>query len=98
MLVIKFIILAFTLASPSPAPAPKAGSAAEDADQPMRARKRSSERMAMALMRRTETGGLGGVLVWPCFWGWEEGRGRGGRVEGSGGRTLEEAAEAEGGD
>ena len=55
MLVIKFIILTFTLASPPPAPAPKAGSVTEDVDQPIRARKRSSERMAMAFIRRTET-------------------------------------------
>jgi hypothetical protein len=55
ILVIKLIILAFTLASPL-APAPNAGSVTEEADHPMRARKRSSERIAMALMRSTETG------------------------------------------
>lgn len=55
ILVIKLIILAFTLASP-PAPAPNAGSVAEEADHPIRARKRSSERMAMALIRSTAAG------------------------------------------
>lgn len=44
--------LAFILAS-SRAP-PKPGSAADDV-QPMRARKRSSERIAIAFMRRTDT-------------------------------------------
>ncbi len=54
MLVIKLMIFALTLWS-APAPAPNAGSVAEEADHPMRARKRSSERMATALMRRMET-------------------------------------------
>jgi hypothetical protein len=36
---------------------------AEDADQPMRARKRSSDRIAMAFMRRMDTI-LGGVSAW----------------------------------
>jgi hypothetical protein len=53
-LAIRFTILLFTLASP-PGPAPNAGSEAEEADQPMRARKRSSERMAMAFVTRTMT-------------------------------------------
>jgi hypothetical protein len=58
ILVIRLIIFALTLASPPdapPAPAPKAGSVTDDADQPMRARKRSSERIAMAFMRRMDT-------------------------------------------
>lgn len=60
---------------------------AEELPQPMRARKRSSERMAMALVRRTATwGGVSGV-------GGEGERG-GGRGEGIE-RTLEDTAEGE---
>lgn len=51
-LVIKFINLLFTLASP-PFPVPNAGSDTLF-DHPTRARKRSSERIAMAFTRRTE--------------------------------------------
>jgi len=53
-LAIRFTIFDFTLVSP-PAPLPNAGSEAEDADHPMRARKRSSERIAIALVTRTMT-------------------------------------------
>lgn len=53
-LAIRFIIFDFTLASPA-APDPKAGSAGADDDHPTRARKRSSERIAMALVTRTMT-------------------------------------------
>lgn len=53
-LAIRFIIFDFTLASPA-TPVPKAGSDGADEDQPMRARKRSSERMAMAFVTRTMT-------------------------------------------
>jgi hypothetical protein len=50
----------------------------------LRARKRSSERTAMAFMRRTETGGCERLVV-----------GRGWRVGGRCGGTLEETAEGE---
>lgn len=51
---IKFIILLLTLAS-WPGPPPNEGSDCWEEPQPMRARKRSSERIAMAFTRRTET-------------------------------------------
>lgn len=51
-LAMRLMILALTLESVL---WPKAGSY-EDDERPMRARKRSSDRMAMALMSKTETG------------------------------------------
>lgn len=53
----------------------------------LRARKRSSDRTAMAFMRRTETGGRGSVVSFVCAGGVWVCRARG--------RTLEEAAEGE---
>lgn len=50
----RFIIFDFMLVL-SWAPAPKAGSGEEVDAIPIRARKRSSERIAMAFTRRTET-------------------------------------------
>jgi hypothetical protein len=52
---IKLIIFALTLASCIPPPEPKEGSEAAEEPQPMRARKRSSLRIAIELTRRTET-------------------------------------------
>ena len=51
-----FYILAFTLVGSLGFPPPKDGSTKEEPDQPMRARKRSSDRMAIALTRRIDTG------------------------------------------
>jgi hypothetical protein len=52
---IKLIIFALTLASCIPPPEPKEGSEAAEEPQPMRARKRSSLRIAIELTKRTET-------------------------------------------
>jgi len=52
---IRFTTFAFTLAGSLATPNPASTPADVDVDSPMRARKRSSERTAMALRRRTET-------------------------------------------
>lgn len=59
-LLIRLIILLLMLWSLPPGCwPPKEGSEAEELPQPMRARKRSSERTAMALTRRMDTEGWG---------------------------------------